>query len=59
MDFDIPDQRVLEEVLVRAEQDAADGPTGSGEHGRSDPIAIGAVIIRIAEFCWIVFGRTS
>ncbi|TWU07070.1 hypothetical protein CA54_54750 [Symmachiella macrocystis] len=60
MVFDIPDPAVMEEVCVRAEQDAA----ANSIHEECPPqtasmVAVVAVFTRIAECCWLLVSRGS
>ncbi len=60
MVFDIPDPAVMEEVCVRAEQDAVENPV----HDECPPqtasvVAVVAVCTRIAECCWLLVNRSS
>jgi len=60
MVFDIPDPDVLEEVRVRAEQDAAAKPDYEVRpHQTASVATMVAVCMRVAECCWLLVSRGS
>jgi hypothetical protein len=57
MIFDISDHDVLEEVCVRAEQDAAAANRDECARQTESWLCVLAVCMRVAEGCWLWFSR--